>query len=254
MVKLSAWLPIYFKIANEMGYSVMKDQFSAEILSFLILGKSVPLRVIHNMIHGKRVFVFGAGPSLREDLEKLTSIDVLNKFVKISADGATSALAKFRIRPELVVTDLDGNIRDILKVNKLGSIVVIHAHGDNLDKLLRLSLRFNRIVGTTQVIPAIGVYDFGGFTDGDRCVFLAEEFGAREIYLAGMDFGEEIGEFSKRVYSKEIKIKKLRIGLRLLEWLSEKSKSRLYNFTSGGIEIKGFKRVGLNDLRCLNEC
>ena len=42
-------------------------------------------------------------------------------------------------------------------------------------------------------MPVKNVYNFGGFTDGDRSVFWAEEFGAKEIILIGMDFGIHIG-------------------------------------------------------------
>ena len=54
------------------------------------------------------------------------------------------------------------------------------------------------------------VHNFGGFTDGDRCVFLANHFKAKKIILLGMDFGTRIGKYSKtRVISRTIKIKKI---------------------------------------------
>jgi uncharacterized Rossmann fold enzyme len=66
--------------------------------------------------------------------------------------------------------------------------MVVHAHGDNVDALSEEVPRLKRVVGTTQSKPLDNVYNFGGFTDGDRCVFLAQEFGARSITLIGFDF------------------------------------------------------------------
>ena len=44
------------------------------------------------------------------------------------------------------------------------------------------------VVLTTQGRPENTVFNYGGFTDGDRCVCLAREFGARHILLYGFDF------------------------------------------------------------------
>ena len=93
--------------------------------------------------------------------------------------------------PDIVVTDLDGPFPAILKANQMGSIVVVHAHGDNLDALNRYVPQLERIIGTVQCHPPPGLYNFGGFTDGDRCVFLAKELRAASINLVGFDFEDE---------------------------------------------------------------
>jgi uncharacterized Rossmann fold enzyme len=41
------------------------------------------------------------------------------------------------------------------------------------------------LVGTTQSRPFGGIHNFGGFSDGDRAVFLAEALGASEVVIAG---------------------------------------------------------------------
>ena len=69
--------------------------------------------------------------------------------------------------------------------------MVVHAHGDNLDALKRYVPQLERIIGTVQCRPPPGLYNFGGFTDGDRCVFLAQELGAASIKLVGFDFEDE---------------------------------------------------------------
>ncbi len=96
------------------------------------------------------------------------------------------------IVPDVICTDLDGNSeadieKEILACEK-GSIVLIHAHGDNIDKLERYVPRFKRFIATTQARPFGKVYNFGGFRDGDRCFFVARECGARKIRLVGFDF------------------------------------------------------------------
>ncbi|MDD1734714.1 MAG: DUF115 domain-containing protein, partial [Methanothrix sp.] len=95
------------------------------------------------------------------------------------------------ILPDVVVTDLDGPFPAILQANSQGCLVVVHAHGDNLDALNRYVPQLQRIIGTVQCRPLPGLYNFGGFTDGDRCVFLARELGAASIKLIGFDFEDE---------------------------------------------------------------
>ena len=56
--------------------------------------------------------------------------------------------------------------------------------------------KMKNCIGTTQTNPFNKVQNFGGFTDGDRGVFLASYFNAKKIILFGMDFGNQIGKFS----------------------------------------------------------
>ena len=117
--------------------------------------------------------------------------------------------------------------------------MVVHAHGDNSERI-NLVKYFKNCIGTTQTKPIGKVNNFGGFTDGDRCVFLADYFKAKKIILLGMDFGTRIGRYSKnKVENRTTKIAKLRRGKKLLEWLAKKSKSDLYSTT----KIKGFTKI-----------
>jgi len=60
-----------------------------------------------------------------------------------------------------------------------------------------------------------------------------------------MDFGTRIGKYSKtRVISRTTKIKKLRRGKKLLEWLAKKSESKLYSTT----KIRGFTKINFQDI------
>jgi uncharacterized Rossmann fold enzyme len=235
-VKFIDWFPYYQNIRQQFGYSTEKDQEAAYYLSRIIKRKALTPKVLHKKIAGKRVLVIGAGPSLEKNI---IFIKKSRKFVKIVSDGAVQALIENNIKPDIVVTDLDGNQSFLQKAEKVGALMVVHAHGDNIQILRKLVPRFRHIIGSTQVMPVKNVYNFGGFTDGDRSVFLAEEFGAKEIVLLGMDFGAHIGKYSKEaVKNVELKKKKLRAGKRLLEMLAKQSRSRLFDTSKR--PIRGF--------------
>ena len=126
--------------------------------------------------------------------------------------------------------------------------MIVHAHGDNINRL-PYSISFKHCIGTTEDKPFRKIRNFGGFTDGDRCVFLANHFGASKIILIGMDFGIHIGKYSKvGKYNKSLKLKKLEKGKSLLEWLAPKSNSDLYTTSQS---IIGFKNIKLEDLQRL---
>jgi uncharacterized Rossmann fold enzyme len=247
-VKFADWFPYYQGIRAEFGYSTEKDQEAARILSGMIKkGKALDPKVLQKKIKGKNVIVIGAGPSL-EDEKTLKFIKKDKKSVKIAADGAVQFLIENKIKPDIVVTDLDGDAASLQKAEKSGAIMVVHAHGDNTAMLKRLVPKFKKLVGSTQVMPVENVYNFGGFTDGDRGVFLAEEFGAKKIVLAGMDFGDSnsIGKYSKKMKGKnaELKKQKMEAGKRLLEMLAKQSRSELANISKK--PIRGFAPLAAN--------
>ncbi|HPM26777.1 MAG TPA: DUF115 domain-containing protein, partial [Methanothrix sp.] len=134
--------------------------------------------------------ICGNAPSLARELENMRDGEV-NDAVFLAADGATASLLEHGILPAIVVTDLDGFFPAILQANQMGSIVVVHAHGDNLEALMRYVPLLDRVIGTAQCRPPEGLYNFGGFTDGDRAVFLAREMGAASIKLVGFDFDDQ---------------------------------------------------------------
>ena len=229
------WFPYYQEIRSKFGYSTEKDQESAYLLSEKIKNKALDPTVLKKKIKGKRVFVIGSGP----DLDKYLSLIKRNKsFVKIVADGTVKFLIENGVKSDIVVTDLDGDPKHLLQAEKLGSIMVVHAHGDNTTTIEKLVPKFKKVFGTTQVMPVENVHNYGGFTDGDRGVFLAEEFGAKEIILVGMSF-DEVGQYSKSVQNIEIKKEKLKIAKKLLQLLAKDSRSDLYDTSQK--PVPGFK-------------
>jgi len=185
------------------------------------------LKEAKKLIKGRNAIVCGAGPSLEDSIKKIKESKFLSNSVFISADGATSALLKYAIIPEIVVTDLDGKIDDIIKASENGSIVFIHAHGDNIKRLKRYVRKIKNVIGTCQVEPFGRLYNFNGFTDGDRAVFLALKFKAKRIILIGMDFDAEIGKYSFS-YDPHKKEKKLKIAKSIIERLKRTKKKLLY--------------------------
>lgn len=242
-MKFADWFPYYQGIRAEFGYSTEKDQEAAKILSDMIKKKALDPKVLQKKIKGKNVIVVGAGPSL-EDVKVLKYVKKNKKFVKIAADGAVQFLIENKIKPDIVVTDLDGNPASLQKAEKNGAVMVVHAHGDNTAMLKRLVPKFKKLVGSTQVMPVENVHNFGGFTDGDRSVFLAEEFGAKKIVLVGMDFGNSIGRYSKKkIKDAALKKQKMEAGRRLLEMLAKQSRSQLVDTAKR--PIKGFAPLAI---------
>jgi len=205
------WEPTYEEILADFGFERAKDEeaarIAAEILSRSDIKSEHVEQELERLIKGKAVTICGNAPCLVSDIKEQEIFT--DSRVVIAADGATSVLLHEGIMPHIVVTDLDGNVADILYANRLGAVIVVHAHGDNIE-LLRTVLPTLRgdVICTTQSKPIHNVYNFGGFSDGDRCVFLAKEFGALEIVLLGFDF--EDTEVSAR------KKKKLQWAKRLI--------------------------------------
>ncbi len=238
---IPGWKKRYQSILKELNYSEKKDKESAIILD-TILKETDNTQKIKKLIQGKTVFVVGSGPSLSFAIPKLKK---LKKSIKIAADSSLKPLLENGVIPDIVVTDLDGDEDAIKKLSKRKSIFVIHAHGDNIEKL-HMVKKIKNSIGTTQTEPFNKIQNFGGFTDGDRGVFLASHFEAKRIILFGMDFGRRIGKFSNTKKSdRDTKLKKLKIGKDLLIWLSTITKSELFT-TSKSIE--GFKKISYKEL------
>jgi uncharacterized Rossmann fold enzyme len=181
-MRFEAWERHYRRILADFGYDEREDVRAARILDRVLRGERIPLDRLEGMLREREVTVAGNGPNLAGEMDGIRG-------VLIAADEATSVLAEGRIRPDIVVTDLDGRVEDQIAANAAAAVAVIHAHGDNVPALQRWAPRFEGpVVASTQARPFGAVYNFGGFTDGDRGVFLADHFGAAAIRLVGFDF------------------------------------------------------------------
>lgn len=208
------WKSTYEKIVSDFNYSVETDEKAADTLDKLLQEKKnlFPISTLKDLINNREIMIFGAGPSLEESILKHKKKLIYK--LKIAADGTTTALLKNNIRPDIIVTDFDGKVSDQLKANSEGSIAIIHAHGDNINKIKKYVPKLEgKILGTTQINPEpYGfLHNFGGFTDGDRAVYLVDHFHAKKIYLMGFDFNGKIGEYSfAENKDKKLKLKKLK--------------------------------------------
>lgn len=238
---IMGWKERYLDILKEFAYDEKRDRESAIILNS-ILKKSDINEKITNLVSGKTVLVIGSGPSLSSAVPKLKKY---KKSIKIAADSSIKLLVENGIIPDIIVTDLDGDKNTLGKMAKTKSIFVVHAHGDNMEKL-EFVKKIKNCIGTTQSIPFGKIHNFGGFTDGDRGVFLASHYNAKKIILFGMDFGDQIGKFSKTKKSeRRTKLMKLNRGKSLLEWLSTITKSELFTTSK---PINGFKKISYKEL------
>ena len=238
---VSGWKKRYKEILKEFKYAEEKDSQSAIILNSILKKNNVNKKII-GLIKGKTVLVIGSGPSLASAIPKLKNY---KRMVKIAADSSIKPLVANGIMPDIIVTDLDGDVKTLEKIGRTNSIIIVHAHGDNIGKL-EVVKKFRNCIGTTQSTPFDKIENYGGFTDGDRGVFLANHFQAKKIILMGMDFGDRIGKYSEtRRKDRKIKLMKLKRGESLLKWLSSFTKAELFT-TSKAIE--GFKKISYKEL------
>jgi uncharacterized Rossmann fold enzyme len=203
----SDWEPIYHQILADFNFDSQKDKKAGEVLIGLLKSKEIlTQQELLKIISDQHLFIFGAGPTIETELQEFQDNVSHNKGVIIAADGATTPLIKNGIIPDIIVTDLDGYIPDQIKANEEGAKIIVHAHGDNISALKNWVPKFqNNLLGTTQAQPDEDnhLYNYGGFTDGDRAVFLSQHFKASRITLVAFDF-DEIGEHS---YSFDVKTK-----------------------------------------------
>lgn len=169
----------------------------------------------------------GGSEGLADELSSL----VYDGFV-VAADGATTTLLEAGLKVDMIVTDLDGIVEDQVEQNAKGTVVFVHAHGDNQKAIQRYAGQFTgTVVGTCQCPPPPQLFNFGGFTDGDRAACICAELGAAEILFAGFDFdnprqkaGRDI-EIKRRklAWTKKIMDKVAREGVKIVPACESKS-------------------------------
>jgi uncharacterized Rossmann fold enzyme len=236
-MEFGLWEKYYTEILDDFGFSREKDEESAHLLDEILSTEGcLTLNDLGEIVgFSDRYIVFGAGPSIKEHIKMLKEDYDLRDYVLVAADGATTAMIEEKIVPDIVATDLDGNIDDILLANLRGANIVIHAHGDNMERIASLSSFFNNVLGTTQAQPVGNLYNFGGFTDGDRAIFLAVALGASQITLAGMDFGDIVTKYSRPNLpdilgqADEFKKKKLMYAEKFTNWIIENENVEIIN-------------------------
>lgn len=257
----------YVEILDDFKFNYTADVEARNFLHKVFLKKSKRwdlenvLNSLNNLIQSRAIIlVYGCGPSLEETIQYILNIkgyQVFHNFINICADGASRLLREKQIPVEAIFTDLDGITEKEFYYSKF---VIVHAHGDNLDKLHNFEkhiIKFKNIIGTTQVEPFGDILNHGGFTDGDRILFFLKSLLSpdHEIYLLGMDFDDIIGKYSKvgrkvDYKASKIKKKKLAYAKMLLQWIQNKIKSKIY-YVNSGAKNSSFLNITLDEFKSL---
>jgi uncharacterized Rossmann fold enzyme len=184
------WEPHYCEILSYFGFDRAGDEEAARLLASLMPRDN--LLSLAALTCDNPVTICGNAPCLKDELGKING-------VIFAADAASDVLDSHGVRPDAVFTDLDGASERLLELNKEGTIVVVHAHGDNIALLKHwVPLFKGPLVATTQGTPLAHVHNFGGFSDGDRAVFVADELGAEQITIIGFDLDDNTVDPVKR--------------------------------------------------------
>jgi len=242
-VRYDVWAPRYARIREEFGFPLAREELAAATLESLLKpsDRAAPLERLRRRIQGRDVVVVGLAPDVGPPpVWRLPSS--YQRPALIAADGAAERCLEGGLVPDIIVTDLDGPVPSEVTANQRGSLVLVHAHGDNVPALERWVPEFpGELAGSWAGAPRSALIDVGGFTDGDRAAYLAEELGANRILLWGFDF-RTVGDVGEPDRSR--KLAKLSWAQRLLEQLSEEGRAPLLLWArDGSLTPYGRKRV-----------
>ncbi|ADE05012.1 6-hydroxymethylpterin diphosphokinase MptE-like protein [Haloferax volcanii] len=209
----TTWEPVYGRILDDFGFDRTGDERARDALADLVK----PFDRDRLNWAGATVAVCGAAPTLDAELDRLDDPDV---DVVVAASTAADAVRDAGFDLDLMVTDLDKNPETAVELTESGVPVAAHAHGDNLPAVREWVPQFDadHVLGTTQAAPVGPVVNWGGFTDGDRAAFIADELGAKRLVFAGWDFDDPTVD--------AMKARKLRWAERLLRWLERRRDER----------------------------
>ena len=194
------WWPLQDEINSQFGFSKSREKVSSRLISRLYK----PEGNLSEIIFNREVTIVGAGISANESIPS---------GVLIAADGAVSACLKRELIPDIIVTDLDGNLPDIIFANNKGSKIVVHAHGDNLSRLFEFSKEI-QVISLTTTYPSSNTHCWGGFTDGDRALMMSLSYDASSVNLVGFKF-KKVGEYTGNYSPK--KLQKLSWARKIVE-------------------------------------
>ncbi len=208
------WEPVYTTILRDMSYERSGDERTRDRLVAMVEGASTaspPSDTFSELT----VAVAAPGPTLEASIDRVEAADAV-----VAAGTAADRLIAADVAPDWIVTDLDGHPDNVPAFTHRDATVAVHAHGDNLGLIERVvpDCEFASLLPTTQAAPVGPVRNFGGFTDGDRAAFLADELGARRLTFPGWALDDTGVDPEKRA--------KLRWAARLLAWLEVRRDER----------------------------
>ncbi len=202
------WEPWYRQIVDDLGLSMAEDALAGEELIKLSQGHHIiGTEEIRSLMSGT-VTILGASRCLEADIEAYGVEGTM-----VVAGSAIDRVLRSDLSPDVLVTDLDGSSQAHIDCSATGTVLVIHAHGDNRDLMVDILPHIDGSIHLTmQACPVEGTHNYGGFTDGDRAAMMAAHFGSRHIRLLGFDTSEAVTYHG----SAANKARKLRWADRLL--------------------------------------
>ncbi|MFC7073914.1 6-hydroxymethylpterin diphosphokinase MptE-like protein [Halovenus rubra] len=216
-MNFETWEPVYDRVLEAFGYGPNGDKKARDRLADLYLetGNSVEETLSTLEFAGETVAVTGGAESLKDDLDMVEQASSV-----VAASAAARSLREEGFAVDCMVTDLDGAPETAKTLTSNGVPVAVHAHGDNIPALEAHFPDFDStaVIPTTQARPTETVRNFGGFTDGDRAAFLADQLGATEVVFPGWEFDDKTVRPEKR--------QKLAWAARLLHWLEHRRDER----------------------------
>ncbi len=177
-MRLEEWLEIYREITSDFNFPPERDDESARLMHRLGRKKLLDCSVLERIISGKEVVVVGGAVKDKVEGEVIiTAGKAIMNWIKISG----------RI-PDIHVTDMEEPDEILIQLEESGAVLVLHAHGDNMERVKSVVPKVRKFIGTTQNMPFNRIYNFGGFTDGDRAALIAKRFNAKKVTLHGFEF------------------------------------------------------------------
>jgi hypothetical protein len=209
------WDPLYQQILDDMGYDRESDENSVRILKAVTMGSDLQSGDDAAEMLKQTATVVGNAPCLEDDIRSKGVSGTI-----LCSGSAVGRLVAMGYEPDMVFTDLDGDIEPQIEASRRGAFTFIHAHGDNADLIIRYAPLFKGpVVLTTQTVPEYTVFNYGGFTDGDRAVCFAAHFGVQDIRLVGFDYDNPM---PKEGSDPLVKKRKLQWARRIVDSLTHK--------------------------------
>jgi len=235
-VEYGTWAERYRAIQAEFGFPFDREEASAAALERRLrpADRIGPLDRVRARLAGRDAIVVGLAPGAGPPPVWRLPVGG-GPPVVIAADGATADCLRAGLVPAVVTTDLDGPVPSEVTANGRGSLVVVHAHGDNRAAIERWVPEFpGPLAGSWAGPPRPALLDVGGFTDGDRAAFLAEAAGARKVLLWGFAF-DRVDEAAPA--DRDRKLAKLAWAERLLAELAATGRCPVRIWRTDGTEV-----------------
>lgn len=189
-MEYTLWAPQYERIRRAFGFDFAREEIAAQRLTELLPrgARTDALGRIGRRLAGTDAIVVGRAPRVGPPpIWRLPPSP--RRPTLVAADGATATCLDAGLVADVIVTDLDGPVASEVTANRKGSLTVVHAHGDNAERLEEWVGQFpGELAGSWAGPPTEALFDVGGFTDGDRAAYLASEAGAARVLLWGFNF------------------------------------------------------------------